>query len=264
MGADSLFTWPTLFGFLFTLARVSGVFAFLPLAAFRGASNTAKIMLALGFTLLMRGRWTAPVGVEASTGRMVAGIAGEMAIGLAIGLALAIALEAFQLSAQVISLSAGLGYASTIDPASGADSTVLLTVAEIGAGLLFFVTGADRLLVRALAESLRVCPPESFVPQRGWANAIGLFASSIFSAGLQLAAPVIGFILLTDFSLAVLGRMQSQLQLMTLSTPVKLMATMALMAFTLALHPRLFDARITEWTHFMEGLFRSEGLLRGR
>ena len=59
MGADSLFSYPTLFGFLFTLARISGVFAFLPLAAFRAASDAAKIVLALAFTLLLWRQWKA-------------------------------------------------------------------------------------------------------------------------------------------------------------------------------------------------------------
>src|SRR5579863_2474025 len=134
MGADSIFTLATLFGFLFTLARISGVFAFLPLAAFRAAPEPARIVLALAFTLLLWQEWRPPVGGEISLGRIVAGLASEAAMGVAIGLALALALEAFQFAAQAVSLGAGLGYASTIDPASGADSTVLLTTAQITAG----------------------------------------------------------------------------------------------------------------------------------
>jgi flagellar biosynthetic protein FliR len=257
MGADSLFSYTTLFGFLFTLARISGVFAFLPLAAFRGASDAAKIVLALAFTMLLRHDWKAPAGIEANIGRMVAAIAGEMALGLAIGIALAITLEAFQFAAQTISLGAGLGYASTVDPTSGADSTVLLSTAGITAGLLFFVSGADHVLVRALADSLRIAPPESFTLQRTWAIAMGQFAGSIFSAGLRLAAPVIGLILLADLSLAVLGRVQAQLHLMALTMPVKLAATMVLMAMTIVLQPGVFESRMTDWARFVEGLLRS-------
>ena len=53
MHAEELFSYATLFGFLFTLARVSCVFAFLPLAAFRGAADTPKIFLSLGFTMIL-------------------------------------------------------------------------------------------------------------------------------------------------------------------------------------------------------------------
>src|ERR1039458_928103 len=211
MGADSVFSYSTLFGFLFTLARISGVFAFLPLAAFRAAPEAARIVLSLAMTVMLRGEWKAPVGAEVTMGRIVAGLASEAGLGLAIGVALAIVFEVFQMAAQAVSLQAGLGYASTVDPSSGADSTVLLTIAQLTAALLFFVSGADRLLVKALAESLRLAPPESFILHRGWAAAMGQFAGSLFSGGLRLAAPVIALILLADISLAVLGRVQAQL-----------------------------------------------------
>src|ERR1035438_8352472 len=191
MGADSLFSYTTLFGFLFTLARVSGVFAFLPLAAFRAAPEASRIVLSLAMTLMLRSSWKTPMSAEVSIGRVVAGIAGEMAIGLAIGISLTIVFEVFQMAAQAVSLQAGLGYASTIDPTSGADSTVLITLAQLTAGLLFFASGGDRMLVRVLADSIRLCPPESFTLTRGWVDPIVRFSSAIFSAGLRLAAPVV-------------------------------------------------------------------------
>src|ERR1700722_19482197 len=136
MGAESLFSYSTLFGFLFTLARISGVFAFLPLAAFKAAPEAARIVLSLSMTLMLRADWKAPVGVEATMGRIVAGLAGEAALGLAIGIALAIVFEVFLMAAQAARLQAGPCNASTVDPASGADSTVLLTIAQLTAGLL--------------------------------------------------------------------------------------------------------------------------------
>jgi flagellar biosynthetic protein FliR len=260
MDTDPLFTYATLFGFLFTLARISGVFAFLPLAAFRAGPETARIVLALGCTILLWESWKTPAaGMDGDIGmgRLVAGIASEAALGLAIGLALAIALEVFQFAAQAVSLAAGLGYASTIDPTSGADSTVLLTTAQITAGLLFFVSGADRLMVKALAESLRLMPPESFTLNKNWGLAMIRFSGSIFGTGLRLAAPVVALLLLADASLAVLGRVQTQLHLVSLTMPLKLAATMLLMAATLMLHPGFFEARMNEWARLMEGILRS-------
>ena len=257
MGAEPLVNYAALFGFLFALARISGVFAFLPLAAFRAAPETARIVLAIAFTMLLRPEWKSPVGVDASIGRMLAGIAGESALGLTIGLALAIALDVFQMAAQAVSQLAGLGYASTIDPASGADSTVLLSTAQITAGLLFFVTGADRLLVKALAESMRLVPPESFTLNKAWIPAMIQFASNIFSAGLRLAAPVIALLLLADASLAVLGRVQAQLHLISLPMPVKLLSTMLLLSATIGLQTTFFESLMTQWARLVEGILRS-------
>jgi flagellar biosynthetic protein FliR len=258
MSTESVFSYATLLGFLFTLARVSGVFAFLPLAAFRAAPEAAKIVMSLAFTVILWPEWKSPVAVNnESLSRIVAGLAGEMALGLAIGLIVAIVLELFQVAAQIVSLQAGFGFASTIDPTSGADSTVLITLAQLTAGLLFFATGGDRMLVKVLADSLRLCPPESFTVTRGWAEPIVRFSATIFSAGLRLAAPVVALLLLADISLAVLGRMQQQLHLVSLTMPVKLGATMVLLSVTLAFQPGFFVSMMASGVRLMESLLRS-------
>jgi flagellar biosynthetic protein FliR len=257
MGADALFSYSTLFGFLFTLARISGVFAFLPLAGFRAMPESARIVLSLLMTLMLRADWKAPVGVDATIGRIVAGLACEAGLGLAIGVALTIVFEVFQMAAQAVGLQAGFGYASTIDPTSGADSTVLLTIAQLTAGLLFFVSGADRLLVKELAESLRVLPPESFTLNQAWGTALVRFAASIFSSGLRLAAPLIALLLLADASLAILGRVQAQLHLISLTMPLKLAATMLILSATIGLQPGFFESLMTTFTRLIEGILRT-------
>lgn len=257
MHADALFTWATLLGFLFTLARISCVIAFLPLAAFRGVSDAAKVVLSLALTVLLWPEWKGPVSDSVTIGRLVTGLASECALGVAIGLSLAITMEIFTAAAQFVSFEAGLTFASTIDPSSGADSTVLITLAELTTGLLFFVTGADRLFIKALADSLRLCPPESFSIHQTWATPMIEFSASIISTGMRLAAPIIALVLLADFVLAVLGRVQAQLHLLSLTMPVKLGAALVLMAAIISLQPSMFESLIASSIRMMESLFRS-------
>lgn len=257
MHADALFTFATLLGFLFTLARISCVIAFLPLAALKGVPDAAKIVLSLAFTIILWPEWKGPVAETVTLGRIVSGLASEAALGLAIGLAFAIAMEVFIAAAQFISLQLGLTFASTIDPTSGADSTVLLTIAQLTTGLLFFVSGADRLFVRALADSLRLCPPESFSIHQTWAKPFIDFSATILSTGLRLATPVIALVMLADFVLAVLGRVQAQVHLLSLTMPLKLGAGLALLAATATFYPPVFESLIAASIRLIETLFRS-------
>ncbi len=254
MHGESLFSFATLVGFLFTLARVSGVFAFLPLASFRATPEPVKAVLSLAFTMILWPEWKG--NADLSVARIVGTLAGELVLGLAIGLTVTIVLELFQVAAQIVSLQAGFAFASTIDPTSGADSTVLITLAQLTAGLLFFATGGDRLLTRVLADSLRLCPPGVFTLKAGWADALVRFSSTIFSAGLRLAAPVVALLLLADVSLAVLGRMQQQLQLVSLTMPVKLAGTMLLLSLTVAFEPRFLESMMVTGMRLVEGILR--------
>ena len=264
MRADAFLGGGLLPGFLWVLARVAGVFAFLPLSSFRATPEPVKVVLSLGFTAMLWPLWRAQASPGLSTAApalsmpaIVAGMVGEAALGLAIGMAVAIALELFSAAAQMVSLQAGFGFASTIDPSSGADSTALITGAQVTAGLLFFAVGGDRALVRVLADSLRLCPPPAFAMNKGWADAMTRFSSTIFSSGLRLAAPVLALLLLADFSLAVLGRLQAQLQLVTLTMPVKLLATLLVLAATISFQPGFLNASLAQAVRLMEGMLRS-------
>ena len=257
MRAEPLLSYATLFGFLFTLARISSVFAFLPLAAFKATPDTAKIILALAFTLLLFPQWKAPVSAQSGIGALVVGISGEIVLGLAIGVALAVVLEIFQMAAQIVSLQAGFGFASMIDPNSGSDSTVLIVLAQLTAGLLFFATGSDRLLVRALSDTLRLYPPDSFSIHRGWAEAMIRFSAGIFVSGLRLAAPIVALLLLADAAMAVLGRIQAQIHLIGLTIPIKLAVALLLISMTLPFQPRFFEGAMSGCIRLIEGLVRS-------
>ena len=74
------------------------------------------------------------------------------------------------MGAQIISLQAGYSFATTIDPTSGADSGVLLTIAQIAAGLLFFATGLDRQILLIFAQSLTTHPPGHLHDLRPWST----------------------------------------------------------------------------------------------
>ena len=52
----------------------------------------------------------------------------------------------------------------------------------------------------------------------------------MFSTGLRLAMPVIVLLMLVEIALALMGRMHQQLQLLALSFPVKMLATLAFLA----------------------------------
>lgn len=259
MRADAFLGGGLLPGFLWTLARVAGVFVFLPLGAFRATPELVKVVLSLGFTAMLWPLWRVQAAAvpELSMAGIVAGMVGEAALGLALGMAVAIVLELFSAAAQMVSLQAGFGFASTIDPTSGADSTALITVAQVTAGLLFFAVGGERALVRVLADSLRLCPPPAFAMNSGWADAMTRFSSTIFSAGLRLAAPVLALLLLADFSLAVLGRLQASLQLVTLTMPVKLLATLLVLASTMVFYPAFLTTALSQAVRLMEGMLRS-------
>ncbi len=148
----------TLLGFLLVLARVGGALVFVPLPGRDCAAAPARVALALGFTLALMARWPQVEAVPPIGSAGWCGSAAEAALGIATGAAVALVLEAFVLAAQILGLQAGYAYASTIDPNTEADSGVLLVLAQLVAGMLFFALGLDREVLRLFADSLERIP----------------------------------------------------------------------------------------------------------
>ena len=228
-----------LYGFLLVLARVGGSLIFVPLPGVRSAPELARVALAMGFTLALYGQWP----VMRTDGVMVAVLAGwalaEAAVGLAIGISVAISLEAFTLAAQVLGLQAGYAYASTIDPNTEADSGILLVFAQLISGMLFFAMGLDREILRLFAQSLEKVPAGAYVFGRATAEPLIRLGATLFSVGVRVALPVVALLVMVDVALALLGRINAQLQLLTLAFPAKMLTALILLSWISTMFPRI-------------------------
>ena len=231
----------TLYAFLLVLARVGGALIFVPLPGVKGAPEPVRAALALGFTLALVSRWPA-IDVAAVTPARLAGWAlAEAALGIAIGVSVAIVLEAFALAAQVLGIQAGYAYASTIDPNTEADSGVLLVFSQLMSSMLFFALGLDRQILRLFAQSLEKVPAGAYVFGPASAQSIMRLGSSLFSTAVRLALPVVALLMMVDVALALMGRLNAQLQLLAVAFPAKMLTTLLVLSWVVALFPRVMQ-----------------------
>jgi flagellar biosynthetic protein FliR len=225
-----------LLGFLVTLARVAGVFVFVPIPGLRSGFELARVVLSVSITVALFPYWPR-VDVGLSAGLLAVWMASEAALGIGIGLAVAFAVEAINVAAQVMGLQAGYAYAQTIDPATQADAGVLVVFAQLAAGLIFFATGMDRDVIRVFAGSLISVPAGTFAISRGAAEPLLAAAGIMFSTGVRLALPVVAVLVMVDISLALLGRINAQLQLLSIAFPIKMLLALTIFGWILLLLP---------------------------
>jgi flagellar biosynthesis protein FliR len=228
-----------LFSFLLVLSRIAGAVVFVPIPGMKSVPEPARVAFAVATTLALFSRWPAVDASDLSGMRMLGWLVTEAAVGIAIGIAVAVTIEAFTLAAQVFGLQAGYAYASTIDPNSEADSGVLLVFAQLTAGMMFFSLGLDREVLRLLAASLDRIPPGTWVPSARSGEAIVRLSSGLFATGVRIALPVVALLVMIDVALALLGRINAQLQLLSLAFPVKMLIALLVLAWIAALFPRI-------------------------
>ena len=238
MGSEASLPVATVYSFLLVLARVSGAIIFIPIPGMSSSPESARAVFALSLTIALTPFW--PAAVPSTTGALLAWLAGEAALGIAMGVVVALLAEAFIMFAQIVGLQAGYSFASTIDPNTQADSGVIVVLAQTMAGLLFFTTGMHREAIRAFGTSLQTLPPGEFMLAPGAMTLVVRLSSEIFSIGLRLALPVVALLVMVDLTLALLGKINQQLQLLTLAFPAKMLVSLALMAVMGMVFPRIY------------------------
>jgi flagellar biosynthesis protein FliR len=229
-----------LYGFVIVLARVSGVLVFTPLPGVREGADSSRVLLALALTvMLLPSAPAAPHPSDLSS--LAVWAASEAVTGLLIGLVVSILLEALQLAAHMIELPAGFSYASIVNPDSQADSTLLQVLTQLLGGLFFCALGLDRQVILILGRSFEILPPGATPARAPLIDALIRAGSGIFVTGLRLAMPVLALLLLVDLAVAVLGRIQAQLQLLPLAFSIKLLAGLVMLAASLSFYPSVLE-----------------------
>jgi flagellar biosynthetic protein FliR len=227
------------------LTRVAATFVFVPLPQLRQSSTTVRITLSLAITVALQFAWpVTPVSLNggfAEVWLLLERMAAEAGFGIAIGLVVAVVMETFPLAMQIFGIQAGYGYASTIDPNSEADSGVLVVLAQLTAWMLFLAFGMERHVIRALASSLDRYPAGAFAVSPEARSAVLSLGSAVFSTALRLALPVVALLLLVDLTLALFGKLHSQLQLLSLAFPAKMLATLGMLALLSQAFPAVYE-----------------------
>src|SRR4051794_31300267 len=229
----------TVLGFGLTLARLLGLFIFLPWPGAQAGPSMARVAFALACTMALQAKCPVVNGVP-GIATLIALLAGEAAIGLFAGVATAWMGEMFTMGAQALSVQAGYSFASTFDPNTQADSGILQIFAQLTAGLLFFATGMHRELIRIFAASIETCPPGSFAVSASLVQVLVRIGTEVFTLALRIALPVIGLMFVVDLAMGVVGRVNSQMQMISLSFPVKMLVALAMLASLLTVFPLLY------------------------
>ena len=236
--------------------RLAAMLVYLPLPGWKTLPAAARVLFALALAAVL---WIAAppealLPVEA--GPMLPVLGADLLTGVAIGLIVLLVSEAFSFCGQVISVQAGFSYASTIDPFSETDSGLLPSLFSLATSLLLFYSPLYAELVRALAASAYRPPHPAVGRAPEFLRILTGFSAHCLQVGLKLALPVIALLFLSDLCIGLFGRLQPQLQLLTVSFSLKLMAAMAAVAALLPALRWLHQKLAVEAVHVLRLVIR--------
>jgi len=184
------------------------------------------LSLTLGFFIATWVPLSAPPPEMLSIAAILA-ILPEIAVGLMLGFVLQLAFAIPLIAAEQISGTMGLAIATSIDPASGAQSGALGTFFGLVLSLLFYATGAHLLWFELLIESYRLLPAGQFAFGAWRAEAVVMFMGYGLAAAAAIALPVVLVLLLVQIVTGLIARSAPSLNLFALGLPAGVLAGIA-------------------------------------
>lgn len=157
----------------------------------------------------------------------------EVVVGLALGFVLQLAFAIPLIAAEQIAGTMGLAIATSIDPASGAQSGALGTFLGMVMSLLFFVTGAHLLWFELLVTSYRLLPAGGFGFGAEQARDVALFMGYGLAVAAAIALPVVLVLLLVQVVTGLIARSAPALNLFALGLPAGVLAGIAALIITM-------------------------------
>lgn len=224
--------------FAVVLARVGGLVTFAPFWSHHAAPPRVRVMLALALALVITPvvapRMLTPpsnfIGLAVVMG-------GELLIGCALGFVGRLVFSGIEIAAQALGFQMGFSLASTIDPATRAQTAALGTIAQMFALLVLLTADGHHWILAATVKSFQTVAVGNFTVSPTLAQLFIRMSADALSVGVALAAPAFVVLLAVEFILAIVGRAAPQIQIMVLGFPIKIAVGLWLLGASLYFMP---------------------------
>lgn len=150
----------------------------------------------------------------------------EVLLGGLLGLAAAVVFAGIRFAGQLIGIQMGFAIANVFDPAGGPGTPLIGKLQELLAVLLFLLADGHHIFLRALALSTERVPPGGFPELASLPAFLLPMGTSIFVVAVQVGAPVMAALFLTDTAMGFIARAVPQMNIFLVGLPVKIFAGM--------------------------------------
>jgi flagellar biosynthetic protein FliR len=207
---------------LWPASRILALIATSPIFGNARIPNELKIALGILTALVVSPTVPAMPALDPAGWAGLSVLTREIVIGTGMGFAMRLVFGAVEMAGEISSLTMGLGFASFFDPMSQGRSSAVSQFLVWVVTLAVLAVNAHLVLLEALAESFYTLPIAAISFRNDGFWDLALWGSKVFTAGLQLALPVVAALLITNVALGILTRAAPQLNLFGIGFPITL------------------------------------------
>jgi flagellar biosynthetic protein FliR len=220
-------------GFFLTLARIGPLFVVAPLFSSKmipaRARGVAAVALAVGLSpIALKG------GKVPTDAMSLAGLIGKEAlVGFAFAFAVAVLFAAVSAAGSFLDTLIGFSFGGLVDPVNGNQSSVLSQLYTLVGVMVFIAIGGDTWMLEGLAKTYDLIGLTQMPALGALVGGAQHTFSTIFVSAVELAAPVLIALIITDAGFGVVSRVMPQLNVFAVGFPAKILVGFLIVAASL-------------------------------
>ena len=157
----------------------------------------------------------------------------EALIGLAFAFAVAVVFQAMSIAGSFLDTLVGFSFGSLVDPVTGTQSPVLSQMYSLVGVMIFIAIGGDGWMIKGLAETYDLVPLLAFPSMGALVGGANAAFVNIFVSALQIAAPVLIAVTITDAAFGIVSRVSPQMNVFAVGLPAKIIVALLILGASL-------------------------------
>jgi len=229
-----MFAIEDIFLFMMVLARVTGLFLFVPFFSHRSLPVIARITLGSALALLAMPMIDAAPSVPNAVLPVILWMAKELSVGLMMGFGVRMIFYVLDFASHVITVEIGLMPSAEFDPSNASAHNPLGSIVYF-LGLMILLSGSEYDMLRAFLRSYEVAPIGFTGANSYAADYLVVKTTEIFKVAVLMSAPLIAVNFIVNLIFAVLGKVTPKLNVFILSFPARILAGTAIFSMSVTL-----------------------------
>ncbi len=238
---------------LLIFARLLGFFRFAPIFCRKELPSLVKLAIAILVTIIIVPILN-PLEVMEKVDSFTLSILLNVVTGAIIGYMVRLIIIAIDCGAEMINMQMGLSSATTLDPSSSSQISILTNIISLMGILIFIQVGGIYWLFKAIMKSFEIFPLYGVnmpLAQLARMDLLIKLSSNTLYMGLQIASPVLLATLCQDIILGVISRTAPQVNVFQLSFLFKPVLGAAIMIWILPMLMNVIEQYFISFANFL-------------
>jgi flagellar biosynthetic protein FliR len=191
--------------------------------------SVLAVAIAIGITPLALHGQQIPTDVMALIGLLIE----NFIVGLALAYSIACVFGAVQGAGVFADAFGGFSFGSTVDPVNGNPGGSMTNIYTMVGLAMFLAIGGDVWTLRGLSATFNAVPLSDSVAVRPMVSAMESAGASLLIGAVEIAAPVMLAIVITDIALGMISKVVPQLNVFAIGFSVKVGVTLLIVGVSL-------------------------------